>query len=84
MLATDHRSITILKTPLLYIHPSTTLQSHKDTAIMSGSSAPSASAIPTAKATTNDAAQTPQPKPTTQLEEDDEFEDFPVEGALLH
>jgi len=41
-------------------------------------------AVPTTKATTtdNNAAQTPQ-KPSAQLEEDDEFEDFPVEGADL-
>jgi len=38
--------------------------------------------VPTTKATTNDnnAVQTPQ-KPSAQLEEDDEFEDFPVEGT---
>ncbi|KAF2842410.1 hypothetical protein M501DRAFT_1055112 [Patellaria atrata CBS 101060] len=40
----------------------------------------------TAKATVNDTkdnGETPkeQQKPATQLEEDDEFEDFPVEGA---
>lgn len=42
--------------------------------------------VPTAKATTADsntpAAPTTQ-KPVAQLEEDDEFEDFPVEGQLI-
>ena len=43
---------------------------------------------PTTKATVSDAAATPQdkPKPSGTLEEDDEFEDFPVDGKpnILH
>jgi hypothetical protein len=48
------------------------------------SAAPASGAAPTAKATSTDAATTPpkDQKPTAALEEDDEFEDFPVEGAL--
>ena len=45
--------------------------------------AQSQSSVPTTKVTTDDSSQTPQvasQKPSAQLEEDDEFEDFPVEG----
>ncbi|PQE06317.1 putative SEM1 Regulator of exocytosis and pseudohyphal differentiation protein [Rutstroemia sp. NJR-2017a WRK4] len=48
------------------------------------SAAPASGAVPTAKATTNDkstAGETAKDqKPATTLEEDDEFEDFPVEN----
>jgi len=45
------------------------------------SAAPASGAVPTTKATSTDAAKTPpkEQKPTAALEEDDEFEDFPVE-----
>ena len=33
------------------------------------------------KATSNETPATEQKKPTAALEEDDEFEDFPAEGA---
>jgi len=48
------------------------------------SAAPASSAVPTAKATSTDAATAPpkDQKPAAALEEDDEFEDFPVEGAF--
>jgi hypothetical protein len=48
------------------------------------SAAPASGAAPTVKATSTDAATTPpkDQKPAAALEEDDEFEDFPVEGAL--
>jgi hypothetical protein len=48
------------------------------------SAAPAAGAVPTSKATSTDAATTPSKdqKPAAALEEDDEFEDFPVEGVL--
>ena len=49
-------------------------------------SAPAApSSAPTTKTTASDstsAAQQEPSKPTVALEEDDEFEDFPVEGVL--
>jgi len=45
------------------------------------SAAPASGAAPTPKATANDATTTPpkDQKPAAALEEDDEFEDFPVE-----
>lgn len=48
------------------------------------SAAPASGAAPAVKATSTDAATTPpkDQKPAAALEEDDEFEDFPVEGAL--
>lgn len=48
------------------------------------SAAPASGAAPTAKAASTDAATTPSKdqKPAAALEEDDEFEDFPVEGAF--
>jgi hypothetical protein len=49
------------------------------------SAAPASGAAPTPKATANDATTTPpkDQKPAAALEEDDEFEDFPVEGSLM-
>lgn len=49
------------------------------------SAAPASGAAPTAKATATDATTTPpkEQKPAAALEEDDEFEDFPVEGVLI-
>ncbi len=48
------------------------------------SAAPASGAAPAAKATAADknADQTKDTKAATALEEDDEFEDFPVEGML--
>jgi 26 proteasome complex subunit DSS1 len=48
------------------------------------SAAPASGAAPTAKATTSDnSAETMKDaKPAAALEEDDEFEDFPVESML--
>ena len=52
---------------------------------MSGT-APTQTESPAIKAASNEAqagsAPDEAPKPPTQLEEDDEFEDFPVEGEL--
>jgi 26 proteasome complex subunit DSS1 len=47
------------------------------------SAAPASGAAPTTKATTSDktAASTKDVKPAAALEEDDEFEDFPVEST---
>jgi 26 proteasome complex subunit DSS1 len=49
------------------------------------SAAPASGAAPTAKATSADPTTTPpkDQKPAAALEEDDEFEDFPVEGTVL-
>jgi 26 proteasome complex subunit DSS1 len=49
------------------------------------SAAPASGAPPTTKATTADksADSTKETKPAAALEEDDEFEDFPVESTLL-
>jgi hypothetical protein len=49
------------------------------------SAAPASGAAPTTKATSSDATTTPpkEQKPAVALEEDDEFEDFPVEGIVL-
>jgi 26 proteasome complex subunit DSS1 len=49
------------------------------------SAAPASGAAPTAKATSTEATTTPPKdvKPAAALEEDDEFEDFPVEGTVL-
>lgn len=47
------------------------------------SAAPASGAAATAKATTSDkGAETKDVKPAAALEEDDEFEDFPVESKL--
>ena len=48
------------------------------------SAAPASGATPTTKTTVTDkgADSTKETKPTAALEEDDEFEDFPVEGML--
>lgn len=48
------------------------------------SAAPASGAAPAAKATTTDknAESTKDAKPAAALEEDDEFEDFPVESML--
>lgn len=49
------------------------------------SAAPASGAAPTAKATTSEktAESTKDVKPAAALEEDDEFEDFPVESMYL-
>jgi hypothetical protein len=49
------------------------------------SSAPASGATATAKNTSKDNASAPSkdPKPAAVLEEDDEFEDFPVESRYL-
>lgn len=48
------------------------------------SAAPASGTAPTTKATTSDksADSTKETKPAAALEEDDEFEDFPVEGTF--
>jgi len=65
--------------PITYI---STQNPHNNLPNMSGAAQGSAS---TTKAVTTDSKDTSQPlqpqKPGAQLEEDDEFEDFPVEGT---
>jgi hypothetical protein len=58
------------------------LHTHIASATMSA--APASGAAPAAKATTTDknAEPTKDTKPAAALEEDDEFEDFPVESTL--
>lgn len=75
---------------LLTMPPGTNLSpkrvpKHLNKSTMSGPPQ-SQSSIPTTKATTSDSTQTPQVAPqktSAQLEEDDEFEDFPVEGEYF-
>lgn len=47
------------------------------------SAAPSSGAASTSKATTGKGEPAKEVKPAAALEEDDEFEDFPVESMLL-
>jgi hypothetical protein len=45
---------------------------------------PSAQEGSNATGEANSANKEPQQKPAAALEEDDEFEDFPVEGLFMH